>query len=71
MENMDSALDKKWHIQAEAEIGVTFPQDKDGHILSINTKKQNRNQGMEQMFTRASEDLNLRTLGCQMYSQYL
>lgn len=36
---MDTVPDKEWHIQTEAEIGVTFPQDKDGHRLSINTIK--------------------------------
>lgn len=71
MENMDSACDKERHIQIEAEIGVTFPQDKDGHKLLVNTKKQNRDQGVEPMSTWASEDLNLPTPGCQMYSQHL
>lgn len=70
MENMDSAPDKEWDVQTEAEIRVTFPQDKDDHRLSVNTKKQYRDQDVEQMFTRASEDLNLPTPGCQMYSQH-
>lgn len=68
---MDTVPDKEWHIQTEAEIGVTFPQDKDGHRLLTNTKKQNRDQSVEQMFTWASEDINLPTPGCQMYSQHL
>lgn len=50
---MDTVPGKEQHIQTEAEIGVTFPQDKYGHGLSINTKKQNRDQGVEQMFTQA------------------